>query len=176
MAAILAASSLHSVLWAQDGVGKGGTPILRSAPIPLDDDLTIIIPIERNIPPDPGVVGETTLAGMDTDKDGVRDDLEREVVRLYPNNAKARASMYEIAKQYQLILLNSTSPNLVRDSNAYILAWSRCLQVATGDSGATAIDLEAQAVNTEARAQAYFASMHGTTGNGNLPVKVVTCP
>ncbi len=174
-AAILAASSPHSVLWAQDGVGRGGTPSLRSAPIPLDDDLTIIIPIERNIPPDPGVAGETTLAGMDTDKDGVRDDVEREIVLLYPKNAKARAVLYQEVKYYQTILANSASASVVSDSYGYLMGLSQCLKLATGDLAAHGSILRPQLLNTEERTEAYLASLRAIKGI-NIQPKAVACP
>ena len=175
-AAILAASSPHLVLWAQDGVGKGGTPILRSAPIPFDGDLTIIIPIERNIPPDPGVAGETTLAGIDSDKDGVRDDVEREIVLLYPKNAKARAVLYQEAKYYQLILANSTSPSIVLDSYGYLMGLAGCLEAATGDPAASELNsLRPQLLNTEERTDAYLAALKVTNAL-NVEPKAIVCP
>lgn len=174
-AVILTANYPHSVLWAQDGVGRGGTPILRSAPIPIDDDLTIVIPIERNIPPDPGVAGEATLAGMDSDKDGVRDDVEREIVGLYPNNAKARAVLYQEAKYYQTILANSASASVVSDSYGYLMGLSQCLESATSDLATDESILHPQLFNTEERTDAYLASLRTIKGLDIQP-KAVACP
>jgi hypothetical protein len=174
-ATLLAASYPHSVLWAQDGVGSGGTPILRSAPIPIDDDLPIIIPIERNIPPDPGVAGDATLAGIDSDKDGVRDDVEREIVRLYPKNAKARAVLYQEAKYYQVILANSASASVVSDNYGYLMGLSQCLKSATGDLAAHGSVLRPQLLNTKERSDAYLASLRAIKGMDIQP-KAVACP
>ena len=175
-AAILVASYPHSVLWAQDGVGSGGTPSLSFAPIPIDDDLTIIIPIERNIPPDPGVAGDATLAGIDSDKDGVRDDVEREIVRLYQNNAKARAVLYQEAKYYQALIINSLSASVVLDSFSNLAALTPCLVAATGDAAAGSDMLRPQLLNTYDRGLAYITAMKTIDGVVALPSKTVTCP
>lgn len=174
-AAILVAGYPHSVLWAQDGVGAGGTPILKVAPIPIDDNLAVIIPIERNIPPDPGVAGDATLAGIDSDKDGVRDDVEREIVGLYPNNAKARAVLYQEAIYYQTILANSASASIVSDSYGYLMGLSQCLESATGDLAADESILHPQLFNTEERTDAYLASLRTIKGMDIQP-KAVACP
>lgn len=43
-------------------------------------------------PPDPGEKGKATLEGIDSDKDGVRDDLQRWIYATYPNEPeKVRA-------------------------------------------------------------------------------------
>lgn len=152
------------------------TVIKSDVPISVDDDLTVVIPTYQNLPPDPGVMGDETVAGIDSDKDGVRDDIQREIVFKYPDNAKARTVLYEIAKQYQFILLNSNSPNLVQDSYGYIIAWTRCLQVATGGRGASFTVLEPQLANTDARTQAYLVSMRASETMGDPPTKFVNCP
>lgn len=90
----------HSMLWAQDGFGNSSPPKMVNVPIPMDDDLSVVIPVSVNLPPDPGSVGEATIQGIDADGDGVRDDIEREIFFAYPDNAKARTVLYQMAKYY----------------------------------------------------------------------------
>ena len=56
------------------------------------------------LPPDPGEAGKATLAGIDSDQDGVRDDLEREIVYMYPQNQEIRRLLTaEIKKEQDII-------------------------------------------------------------------------
>lgn len=60
------------------------------------------IPI--TLPPDPGEAGKATLAGIDSDNDGVRDDLQREIVFLYPNNDEVRRVLRAMIKKEQQVI------------------------------------------------------------------------
>src|SRR5216683_231714 len=41
--------------------------------------------ISITLPPDPGAAGKATLQGIDSDGDGVRDDIQRYIALTYPN-------------------------------------------------------------------------------------------
>jgi len=60
--------------------------------------------IFTSLPPDPGVAGKLTLAGIDSDNDGVRDDVQRWIVMTYPNSQKTRAALIQDTKAMQKIL------------------------------------------------------------------------
>jgi len=51
-----------------------------------------------NLPPDPGEAGKATIDGIDADKDGVRDDVQRFIYETWPESERARRVLYEIAK------------------------------------------------------------------------------
>jgi hypothetical protein len=53
------------------------------------------------LPPDPGEAGKTTLAGIDSNNDGVRDDLEREIIYMYPQNQEVRKVLRAMVKKEQ---------------------------------------------------------------------------
>ena len=53
------------------------------------------------LPPDSGQAGKATLAGIDSDHDGVRDDLEREIVYMYPQNQEIRRVLTAMVKKEQ---------------------------------------------------------------------------
>lgn len=165
-----------SKLWAQDGFGNSGPPSIVQIPIPIDDDLSIVIPIAKNLPSDPGEAGDSTIEGIDVDQDGVRDDVERDIVFAYPNKAKARAVLYLMAKQYQSLLVNRTNGSAVLNSYGYLEAYSPCLTAATGDSNDSESILRPLVLDTYERSVAYVAALRAINGILSIPSKSVTCP
>ncbi len=63
-----------------------------------------------NLPPDPGAAGKATLAGIDSDNDGVRDDVQCWIALTYPNSQKTRAALTQEAKLDQQFILNAVDP------------------------------------------------------------------
>lgn len=61
--------------------------------------------IPVTLPLDPGEAGKVTLAGIDSDSDGVRDDLQREIVFMYPENNLVRRILRAEMKVTQEVLL-----------------------------------------------------------------------
>lgn len=49
------------------------------------------------LPPDPGPAGNVTVAGIDSNNNGVRDDLERYIGFTHPNSARIRAGLMQHA-------------------------------------------------------------------------------
>src|SRR5674476_1488495 len=66
----------------------------RGLPVPATD-----VPV--TLPPDPGEAGKATLAGIDSNNNGVRDDLEREIVYMYPQNQEVRRVLRAMVKKGQ---------------------------------------------------------------------------
>lgn len=62
-----------------------------------------------DLPPDPGPEGMKTLAGIDSDNDGVRDDVQRYIALNYGHSERAVMSLREIAKgaQRQIMIANT---------------------------------------------------------------------
>ena len=60
-----------------------------------------------NLPPDPGPAGMKTLEGIDSDKDGVRDDVQRFIVERYGESERAVAALMKVAKTAQLQMLSA---------------------------------------------------------------------
>jgi hypothetical protein len=58
-----------------------------------------------NLPPDPGALADETIAGIDANDNGIRDDVELAVFKEYPNSAKTRAALlqYALALQMEVI-------------------------------------------------------------------------
>lgn len=69
----------------------------RGLPVP-ETDVPVVLP------PDPGESGKATLAGIDSNNDGVRDDLEREIVYMYPKNEEVRRVLRAMVKTGQEVI------------------------------------------------------------------------
>lgn len=74
-------------------------PICSQAIVPTGVDC---IPQHMaNLPPDPGEAGKATIDGIDSDKDGVRDDVQRFIHEKWPDSERARMVLLQIAKSKQ---------------------------------------------------------------------------
>lgn len=60
------------------------------------------------LPPDPGDAGKTTLAGIDSDNDGIRDDVQRYIVFTIPSSEKHREALKMEVKGIHNSLLAQT--------------------------------------------------------------------
>ncbi len=67
--------------------------------------LTLDDVMGKNLPPDPGILADATVQGIDANNNGIRDDVELAVFKEYPNSAKTRAVLlqYALALQMEVI-------------------------------------------------------------------------
>ena len=67
--------------------------------------LTMDDVIGKSLPPDPGAEADKTVAGIDANQNGIRDDVELAIFKEYPNSAKTRAVLlqYALALQMEVI-------------------------------------------------------------------------
>ena len=56
----------------------------------------------KNLPPVPGVEADKTIAGIDANTNGIRDDVELAIFKEYPNSAKTRAVLLQYALALQM--------------------------------------------------------------------------
>lgn len=118
---------------------------------------TTVVP---GLPPDPGEAGKATLAGIDSDRDGVRDDIQRYIAITYPNSAKTRAALTQVTKvmQNELLDANNKEKSILHaeESDRAIT----CLVYVAGSVSTERqlrLALMPVALNTDARNKAYFA-------------------
>lgn len=118
-------------------------------PLPITTLLTV-----EPIPPDPGEAGKATLEGIDSDGDGVRDDVQRWIVVTYPESEKLRKGMFQYANALQQALIDSAdeSVSVTNAEKADIAAI--CLVVIAPDISPA--EMRSEMINTEERMTAYL--------------------
>jgi len=84
--------------------------------------LTIDDVMGKNLPPDPGADANKTIAGIDANNNGIRDDVELAIFNAYPNSAKTRAVLlqYALALQMEVIqpIVNTiTATEVIREED-----------------------------------------------------------
>lgn len=69
---------------------------IHSSKLTLDDVMG------KNLPPDPGAEADKTIAGIDANHNGIRDDVELAIFKEYSNSAKTRAVLLQYALALQM--------------------------------------------------------------------------
>jgi hypothetical protein len=135
---------------------SGGNPPNNFAkPLPV----TLMI---QGLPPDPGAAGKATLQGIDSDSDGVRDDVQRHIALTYPNSERTRAGLTQYAKATQAALLSANDRN--REATVAHIIESfyadECLSsfLKPEDARAISDDLSVQILNTDSRSRAWITA------------------
>ncbi len=170
---VIGTTALSSALLAPKAIAAG-TPSVAYVPIPIDD-IFVVIPVGVNLPPDPGTAGDATIQGIDSNGNGVRDDIERAIVFAYPNKPQAYPVLFQMAKYYQSVIVNRTSPSTVLDSFSSLAALTPCLQAAIGDTSINGGILRPWTLNTYDRSVAYITALKTIKGMDALS-KVMACP
>lgn len=126
---------------------------------PLNISLIITPKSGDGIPPDPGKAGKATLLGIDSDMDGVRDDIQRYIVLNYPDQPNMQNALFQLSRTYQRML----DPNLVEGTEVEIANQVGedidCLHYVAGSAraGSETFDkLEAEILNTYPRSVKYL--------------------
>jgi len=121
--------------------------------------------IFANLPPDPGAAGKLTLAGIDSDNDGVRDGVQRWIVMTYPNSQKTRAALSQMTKTMQQFLLGAADPVKSYNTSIQMGRDSKCVAfiLSAGFSKHTSA-LRAEFLNTYLRSKAWSQADHHLSG------------
>ncbi len=115
------------------------------------------------LPPDPGEAGKKTLAGIDSNNNGIRDDVEIAIYNRYPDYYEMRKTLEQSARSTQASILAGASGSVVeleaagkqssRSADCFVGFISTSLNM---DYTPLAIFIENTVVNTEERAKAYI--------------------
>ena len=127
--------------------------------------------LENNmgLPPDPGEAGKATLEGIDSDGDGVRDDVQRYIALNHPDSAKVRGALTMRAKNLQQALVDADNKELsIQHMNetakvmrcAKYIQWHLNIRLHRPRAA-----MVAEILNTEARSRAYIKYNHQLSGN-----------
>ncbi len=119
---------------------------------------------------DPGEEGMKTLAGIDSDNDGVRDDVQIWINQNYSQFPSTKIQMMKLAKNKQLELLNAEDKEQSIISSYDYLFSFECLSYTLGDSQKALNEsniMDAIFMNTEARVKAQLKSDSNFHGQGD---------
>lgn len=110
-----------------------------------------------------------TIAGIDADHDGVRDDVQRYIAATYPNSAKSRSALTQYAKGVQASFVNVSTASQAVAHESQLLRAGACVTATMGSASAIT-DIDARMANTPARVKSR------SVYEGHLEGKVFTIP
>ena len=120
-----------------------------------------------SLPPDPGDAGKQTLLGIDSDNDGVRDDIQHYIYFTYPNEKKVRLALTQIAKNFQELLPDVGDPEISHENVKKLYCSRACLYYVKGGFR-NGMDhsraLKAEILNTRERSLAYIQFNNSLAG------------
>jgi hypothetical protein len=110
-----------------------------------------------DLPPDPGEPGKETLLGIDSDSDGVRDDIQRYIYFNYPENKTVRMALTQIAIEYQTLFSQAGVPDAAFNIANRMARHGECLFYILDEASLDAhAALKAEILNTKERSIAYI--------------------
>ncbi|MDP3697660.1 MAG: hypothetical protein Q8R55_06670 [Candidatus Taylorbacteria bacterium] len=139
----------------------------NALPLPV----TVVVHNEP-VPPDPGEAGKQTLEGIDSDNDGVRDDIQRWIVLNYLDSEKRRAALREDVKILQSFILDADDKQLSILHSKNMARAGLCEDYVfsvLNDAVRSRRDLEVEFLNTEVRSRAYIKANSQLGGTFGIP-------
>lgn len=110
------------------------------------------------LPPDPGEAGKTTLEGIDSDRDGVRDDIQRHIALTYPSSERTRAALTQTAMAFGQTIIGSQDQSSALSNLSGLARSQDCLFYVRGvRGGMTALrEFQANYLNTDLRSSRWL--------------------
>ncbi|MEP7162787.1 MAG: hypothetical protein ABI747_03420, partial [Candidatus Moraniibacteriota bacterium] len=111
------------------------------------------------LPPDPDEAGKATIEGIDSNGNGVRDDIERWIAVKYPNSEKTRAGLVQEARAFQKALTSVQDTPSASAAFDEIAMGTECLSYLVGPYQMREVDKAflTQMLNTSGRIRANHA-------------------
>jgi hypothetical protein len=127
-----------------------------SKPLPMI--LTVKKWENNGLPPDPGEAGKQDLLGIDSNNDGVRDDVEIAIAHRYPSNENLRLALKQFSKSIQLAFnsIKLADDTQLNDSLLKIVSATDCITGASQRPQEDIIFIENIMQNTQERVDAYL--------------------
>ena len=124
-------------------------------PLPITVVITAIS--DDGLPPDPGEAGKQTVLGIDSDNDGVRDDIQRYIYFTYPNEPNIRSALTQMARKSQGWFTPDLSEEAAYDISVESGTAAECLWYVGGENAnELRKSLKAEILNTLARSRQYL--------------------
>ena len=119
------------------------------------------------LPPDPGEEGKKTLEGIDSDKDGIRDDVQIAIYERYPSEPEKRKILFQKGKNIQdaVIFGAEGDRNKILKAAGESSKVTACMVEKMKDSYEDLIFLETKIMNIRTRILAqekYDLALNGT--------------
>lgn len=153
------AASSSAPIGLLDGVIQLRTGPTLARPLPVKVVVTVV-----PLPPDPGKRGKATLEGIDADRDGMRDDVQRFIALTYPDSEKTRLALSQYAQAVVSLIVSSQAvdPSTLGQK---LLDGIECLHLVRPDD-ATKIsrDLGPRIYNTRSRYREYLSGQDKVSG------------
>lgn len=133
--------------------------------------LNVEILVDFPLPPDPGDAGKETLLGIDSDNDGVRDDIQRYIYITYPREKKVRLALMQIARNYQELLPDAADPEKAYENVLKLNRSRLCLYYVKGGTiKASPVQdvLFAEILNTRERSLRYLEFSNSLAGKSTV--------
>ena len=89
-----------------------------------------------DLPPDPGEAGQKAVEGIDSDQNGLHDDIDRFIASNDPNPAKIRAALRQYAKVTQSMMLASEDKEKCQQLAHSLMSAHLCLDDVAGSMDA----------------------------------------
>ena len=114
-------------------------------------------PPGNGLPPDPGEAGMATLEGIDSDQDGIRDDIQRYIALTYPDSQKTQAALRQFTFAFHKAILESPDKASALNNTEDMHRAQECLWYIHSRSSIKISDsLMAEFLNTLDRSKAYI--------------------
>lgn len=108
-------------------------------------------------PGNPGKAGKLTLEGIDSDGDGVRDDVQRFIALNYSDSEKTRAALTQYAREQLQALLDAESKEVSYNHALEIGLAIECLFYIHGENAPDIRKkVKAEILNTSTRTEAFL--------------------
>jgi len=138
---------------------------------PADSVNITVIEDTFSAPPDPGELGRSTIVGIDTDSDGIRDDVQRMIYANYGDSGAQNLALQQFARAYQFLLSSYNDLSQQPRSLSMLYRAVECLVYLNSGNQNTADDhVFSQIMNTLERNQAYelfYRELSGKVLYGN---------
>ena len=124
--------------------------------------------ININLPPHPGDEGKSSLQGIDSDNDGVRDDVQIAISERYPNNKNKQNTLKQTAQALQKAIVygNSSDSSMINQTTNLLMSAIECLYEKVDNPLLEIGFLEKEIINTSERNAAYIK--FNEAGNGHF--------
>jgi len=138
----------------RSGMGQNSPTLARPLPI----EITVVASLPDGLPPDPGDEGKQTLEGIDSDQDGIRDDVQRFIALEFPDSEATRSALTQYALAFQEALIDADSKEASLTHATAVMRAIECIFVIRTEEDAEDIAEEfvSVVVNTEERLDAYL--------------------